>query len=191
VERSYRGGRVLLSVVPLDHSGRTNLTDLPAFAPLAHELVYYLAGARSGRYNLQPGQPLRYRPDGDEAPAAVTLHPPEGAAKPLAVERWPLVQEDTREPGVYRLEKANGQTVYYVVQPDSRESDLTPCADADREKVAELVPMTYRDSREPLVAEAEEMPPARELWWWFLFGVIGLLCVEVMLTRRLALSRSS
>src|SRR5262249_4149978 len=34
VERSFRGGRVLLSSVPLDNSGRTNLTELPAFAPL-------------------------------------------------------------------------------------------------------------------------------------------------------------
>jgi hypothetical protein len=189
VERSFRGGRVLLSTLPLDNSGRTNLTDLPAFAPLAHELIYYLAGARSAEYNLQPGQPLRYRPDGEETPQALRLHPPEGPARSLIAERWPLVYEETREPGVYRLEKSNGQMVYYVVQSDPRESDLTPCADADRQKVAELVPMTYREFRERLVAEGTEAPPARELWWWFLFGVIGLLCCEVWFTRRLAQSR--
>jgi hypothetical protein len=191
VERSYHGGRVLLSTVPLDNSGRTNLTDLPAFAPLAHELIYYLAGARSAEYNLQPGQPLRYHPENEPTPQAVRLHPPEGPARSLIAERWPLVVEETREAGVYRLERSNGQTVPYVVQADPRESDLTPCGDADRQKVAEIVPVTYREFRERLVADATDAPPARELWWWFLFGVVGLLCAEVALTRRLAVSRGT
>src|SRR5260221_313040 len=47
IERPYHNGRVILATVPLDNSWRTNLTDLPAFVPLAHELVYHLAGARS------------------------------------------------------------------------------------------------------------------------------------------------
>src|SRR5262249_8673830 len=65
VGRASHAGRVLLCTLPLDISWRTNLPALPAFAPLAHELVYYLAGARSAEYNLQPGQPVRYRPAGD------------------------------------------------------------------------------------------------------------------------------
>jgi hypothetical protein len=47
VERSFRLGRVILSTVPLDNSWRSNLPELPAFAPLIHELIYDLAGARS------------------------------------------------------------------------------------------------------------------------------------------------
>ena len=37
--------------MPLDNTWRTNVVELPAFAPLAHELVYYLAGARAATLN--------------------------------------------------------------------------------------------------------------------------------------------
>src|SRR5262249_17283322 len=104
VERPFRAGRVLLCSVPLDNSWRTTLTDLPAFAPLAHELIYYLAGARSAEHNLQPGQPLLYRPGVETPPGNVTLNPPDGEPKLLSAKSWPLVHEGTRETGVYRLE---------------------------------------------------------------------------------------
>src|SRR5205085_2477306 len=50
VEGRYRGGRVIVCTVPLDKSWVTNLPDLPEFPVLAHELVHYLAGVRSGEY---------------------------------------------------------------------------------------------------------------------------------------------
>jgi hypothetical protein len=53
VERAYQKGRVILCTVPLDNSWGTNVTRLPAFAPLAHELVYYLAGAHTALPNSQ------------------------------------------------------------------------------------------------------------------------------------------
>ena len=83
VEKSYGNGRVMLAAVPLDASWRTNLTTLPAFVPLAHELVYYLGGVRAAEHNLQPGQPIRYRPDSEEGLDALTFQMPEGEAKPL------------------------------------------------------------------------------------------------------------
>jgi hypothetical protein len=190
VERQYHSGRVLLCTVPLDNTWRTNLPDLPAFAPLAHELVYYLAGARSAEYNVQPGQPLRYRPAGDEPPGTVTVQPPEGEPKQVPAEHWPLTYQDTRDTGVYRLSIASGQLVSYVAQPDHRESDLTPCSDADREKVGQHVQVTYRDYRTPLTTkETADTSPPQELWWWFLLAVIALLCGEVWMTRRLVRNR--
>ncbi|HZT82721.1 MAG TPA: BatA domain-containing protein, partial [Gemmataceae bacterium] len=83
VEKPYRNGRVILAAVPLDRSWRTNLTDLPAFVPLAHELAYYLGGVRAAEHNLQPGQPIRYRPDSEEGIDALTLQAPQGEPKPL------------------------------------------------------------------------------------------------------------
>jgi hypothetical protein len=184
VERSFRGGRVVLCTVPLDHSWRTNLTDLPAYAPLIHELIYYLAGARSGEHNLRPGQPLQYRSPRAEPSSRVVLQPPEGDSKTLSFARGLLVYDDTQEPGVYRLRTAEGQTAYYVVQPDPRESDLTPCSATDREKVAKLVPAVYEQDAESLSATPTPMAHNQELWWWLLFGVIAFLCAEVWLTRR-------
>ena len=55
---------------------------------------------------------------------------------PCEAEIWSGTQ------GVYQLRTKDEQTVYYVVQPDPRESDLVPANDGDREKVAAQVPMT-------------------------------------------------
>ncbi|MBY0527758.1 MAG: VWA domain-containing protein [Gemmataceae bacterium] len=188
VERPFLNGRVLLATVPLDGSWRTNLPTLPAFPPLAHELVYYLAGARSARHNLQPGQVLRYQPTVEHAPGPLVLQPPQGEAKKLTAEQWPFDYRETRETGVYRLE-SDGRTSYYVVQPDARESSLVSCTQEDRDKVSKLVPMRYENERSELALALVQSTQRQELWLWFLIGVIGLLCVEVFLTRRIALNR--
>jgi hypothetical protein len=202
VERSYQKGRVILCTVPMDNSWRTNLPELPAFAPLAHELIYYLAGGRAAVHNFQPGQPLVYRPEPNEPPNALTLQPPEGDAKPLVfvpsagetgyaaqlrqeMDEAVVVYEQTHETGVYRLTVAGGRTVYYVSQADPRESDLTACTDADRQRVAQYLPMTYENEVEALQAALPDTLPRQELWWWFFVGVMVLLCGEVWLTRRI------
>ncbi len=109
VETTYKAGRVILCTVPLmnsrdnkDVSWDTNLTRLPVFAPLAHELVAYLAGnlstaEKSGvqiTYNLQPGQPLVFELDGGEAEDRITLEVPGGKPEPV-------VFEGARRPGVH------------------------------------------------------------------------------------------
>ncbi len=205
VEKAFRNGRVIVAAVPLDRSWRTNLTDLPAFVPLAHELVYYLGGVRAAEHNLQPGQPLRYRPESEEGIDALTLQPPEGDAKPLRFAsvtdgtaypaqllRQPtgsvVVFEGTRETGVYRL-KTPDQVIPYVVQPDPRESDLTPASDEERERVTKLVPMTYEDDRNKMLNEMTQATQRHEVWWLLLAGVVGLLCAEVLMTRWLVKNR--
>jgi hypothetical protein len=202
VERAVGAGRVLLCAVPLDNSWGTNLPDLPAFVPLAHELVYYLAGARSAEHNLRPGQPLRYRADTREIdPARFTLQPPGGAAHPLSTrpgvpDTYPaqvlpleraavLVYDDARETGVYRLVTPEGATVYYTVQPDARESDLTPCSEEERDRVSKLVPVQYENDRGIIVKPPPGQRRREDYWQYFLVGLIALLAFEVWMTRRM------
>jgi hypothetical protein len=206
VERAFHGGRVLLATVPLDNSWRTNLPDLPAFAPLAHELVYYLAGARAADHNVKPGQPLRYAQPFGESLDQLTLQLPDGPARPLAFDaetdsqvhkatlqrqaKGPVVVfEGTRETGVYRFKNNEGRTTYYVVQPDHQESDLTPSSDSDRERVAKLVPMTYQNDPDEANTDVGTQHERQEFWWAFLLGVIALLCGEVYMTRRIVRGR--
>jgi len=186
VEKAYRSGRVLLSVVPLDNSWRSNLPDLPAFAPLIHELVYYLAGTRAGNFNLQPGEPL-LPSTGEPSSGQLVLVPPRGPAQRLAAGQSPLLDAGQTEPGVYRLE-ADGKTTYYAVQADPRESVLTAASADEREAVRQLLPLTYEDdpSKLTLAAGGGQL----ELWSWVLCGVIVLLCAEVWLTRRITMNRS-
>jgi von Willebrand factor type A domain/Aerotolerance regulator N-terminal len=188
VERPYQAGRVLLCTVPLDNSWRTNLPEKLAFAPLAHELVYYLAGARAARHNVEPGQPLRFQPAGDERPDKLIIRPPQGEPKTENVISWPFDFRDTRYTGVYRMD-LDGRTTYFVVQPDPAESVLAPATEQEREKVAKLVPLKYENDRGNLSIALVASSHHQELWLWFLIGVVVLLCGEVWLTRRIALNR--
>jgi hypothetical protein len=206
VEKSFQGGRVLLCAVPLDNSWRTNLPDLPAFAPLVHELIYYLAGVRGVESNFAPGQPLRFRPAIHETPESCVLQPPEGEALPLAAQNpqrlrsYParllhssqgplLAYEHTADAGVYQITTKAGRTVYYVAQADVRESDLTPCSQAERDKVSQRLPVTYENDLAQVRQAQPERAPRQELWWSLLLGVIALLCGEVWMTRRVTKGR--
>ncbi len=205
IERAFKAGRVLVCSVPLDNSWGTNLTGLPAIVPLAHELVYYLAGARASEFNLQPGQPLRYRVETDAHLDGFTLEPPFGDTKPLRAgdptpDAYPaqvvhqprgesLVYTATRETGVYKLQTPESATIYYVVQPDARESNLAPATEADRERVAKLIPMNYQATGTDAAVLANLGPERQEFWWLLLVGVIVLLCSEVWMTRRMVKNR--
>ena len=50
-----RAGRLLQCAVPFDDSWGPELIRSESFLPLVHELVYYLAGACSAEFNLEPG----------------------------------------------------------------------------------------------------------------------------------------
>jgi von Willebrand factor type A domain/Aerotolerance regulator N-terminal len=187
VEKSFGKGRVIQSAVPLDNEWRTNLTDLGDYVRLTHELVYYLAAARSGDVNLEAKQPIVFRPADGELPGPVTVQPPEGSARRITVKDWPLVYDDTRETGVYKLTTDTGKVQYYVVQPDGGESDLTPCSDEDRAAVARLLKTTrYVTAPSEVLSQETDAETQIEFWWLLLLLVIALLAFEVRMTRRIS-----
>ncbi|HEX3152584.1 MAG TPA: VWA domain-containing protein [Gemmataceae bacterium] len=187
VEKNFGKGRVIQSAVPLDNGWRTNLTDLGDYVRLSHELVYYLASSRGGDVNLEARQPIVFRPSDGELPGPVTMQPPEGPARRVAVKEWPLVYDDTRDTGVYKLTTDTGKVQYYVVQPDGGESDLTPCSDEDRAAVARLLKTTkYVQTPQEVLSQEADPQTKLEFWWLLLLLVIGLLAYEVMMTRRIA-----
>jgi hypothetical protein len=256
-------GRVIVCAVPLDNSWRTNLVSeqVPAFTPLAHELIHYLAGTRATEHNLDPGQPLRYRlaqqssttgywllpppqseeyvakssqseeeyrqelaqrqkdPDGDPAKDAegvkvlvrkyeqklealrqrlgrplVSDTEDDSAGYPARVVEQAqgrlLIHEGMREPGVWAVLTPERELVYYAVQPDQREADLTPADEADREKVGKHVAFAYKNDVGDLLKSLSQERNRQEFWWWFLLGVVALLCGEVWLTRRIVKNRA-
>ena len=182
-ERRYKAGRVLLCSVPLDSSWGTNLTDLPAFVPLAHELVYYLAGARSAEFNLQPGQPIRYRLTSNAPPDGFRLQPPlerksrwilarrRRARFPAHVTAPPragtLVCDETRETGVYRLKTPEDQhrLLRRPVRPARVGLDRLHGRGARPrgQNPADAVP--ERPQRDPGARNPGEQ---RQDWWWVL-----------------------
>jgi hypothetical protein len=249
VEGRFRGGRVLLCTVPLqsaaderDEAWDTSLIKLPSFVPLLHELAYYLAGNLSAagpgnvriRYNLTPGQPLYYAPDGGVAEDRLTLAIPGQEPRPLVLEgpagpdvhRARLKRDaggsegsaagrqlvdfpGTYHTGVYTLRVPRRgdwlpaelgdffegtfrprHTVYYAVHSDDpAEFDLTPATAAERARVAAQVPMTYERDGDRLLGTLVRQADAQEMWWVLMLAVIGLLCAEVWLTRRISRAR--
>jgi hypothetical protein len=218
VEGPARPGRVLLCTVPLNPSWDTNFLGMAEFPVLAHEIVHYLAGLREGdygsrsaEYNLRQGQPIRFRLEG-ESWNDLTLQRPgeeplpmvfEGPRRPgvhrgqlLLTERSGtpgnhpvVVYPETHAAGVYRLRTGEGRIYYYVVQPEVEESNLEPCREQDWVKVREFLPMTYVTERDPRQSPLATELHTQELWWWLLVGVIGLLCGELWMTRRIARGR--
>jgi hypothetical protein len=149
---------------------------------------------------------LRYRLEAGDSLEQLVLQPPSGEARPLiregssedhgyavAIHQRPngtvINYELTGEAGVYRLSATGGRMVYFVAQPDPRESDLTPCTQLDRDKVSRLLPVTYENDREHVATALQGSEQKMDLWWWFLLGVVLLLCSEVWMTRRIAKGR--
>jgi hypothetical protein len=126
IEKSHKGGRVILCTAPLDRRWDSTLPNTWEFPILMHELAYYLAGSRSAA-----GTP-------------------------------PL---------------------------DLRESNLARCSDDDCRKVRERLPVRWHS--EPMSSGSTSVSDAtrQDLWWLLMLAVVGFLCLEVWMTRRLALAR--
>lgn len=191
VERSYQQGRVILAAVPLDGSWRSNITELPAFVPLVHEMVFYLAGGRASDTNLAPGQPIRFQPPHESPGGELRLRRPDGSQTIFPIESWPFVYDDTREPGVYTVLDRRETATYFVVPSDTRESQLAPLSDDDRAKVSTWLPQVrYVADLSELSEGWTEGASSVELWWPVLLLACALVFAEVAFTRRIARRRA-
>jgi hypothetical protein len=186
LERRYKQGRVILCTVPLDRRWSSNLPSAVEFPVLVHELMYYLAGTTQSASILRNGAPIRID-GGAPTPTPLTLRTPELPASDVEVPSWPWVCDNTGAIGVYQV-TVEGRTRSFVVPPDLRESDLTRCTADDWDNVRKRLAAAWiADADAPSVAEPDGH--REELWWMLLVGVVGLLCVEVWMTRRMALAR--
>jgi hypothetical protein len=102
-----------------------------------------------------------------------------------------LRQDGPRQTGVWYLRTPENVVVPYVVRTKKTdESDLTPASEEDRRKVAALFPgMKYQTDRSEMAAVWISEGHRQEIWWWLLLGLIGLLCMEVWMTRRIVQQR--
>ena len=185
IEKVFGDGRVILCTVPADRSRGSPLPSAWEFPVLVHELVYYLAGARADNWRLDDGQPLRVgAPANGSAPGRLIVQTPEVASKTVQVRDWPWTDADTGAIGLYRIEREDGTRQFFVVPPDLGESADRRCTDDEWSRVLRLLPMPSTTG-----ASVESAAGRHDLWWLFLVAVIGLLCSEVYITRRLARAR--
>ena len=195
VEQPYKEGRVLVCTVPLDRSWGATFPSLWDYPVFVHELVYYLADARSAQWNLQPGQPLRvpaqaFADEAGRPPERLLLVPPQGKPASRKVDARPWVFNNTGAVGPYRLQADQGQIQYFVVHGDGREADLTSCTEEDRQKVARWLPVSYGLENRSGDDSEGDRHLRQDLGWLFLVGVILLLCGEVWWTRGMVRRRA-
>ena len=76
-----------------------------------------------------------------------------------------------------------------VAPPDLRESDLKRCTDDDWRKVRERLPIVWHSEAMQTPSIESQDAHREEIWWLLLLAVLGLLCIEVWMTRRMALAR--
>ena len=185
VEKATGRGRVMICAVPLKDGWRTNLTTLPDYIRLIHELTFHLAGSRLSSTEWLTGGRLAYRPL-DEPPGPVTVFRPDGSARVVPVGSWPVVIEGFRDPGGYKLTTGTGRVQYVAMPAEPREADLTPIDDSDIAALHQIIgQVAIVTSPEHLQSRQDRGPQTREVRWLFLVAVLALLGVELWYTRRL------
>ncbi len=198
VERSQGRGRILALATSIDAEGGT-LPVNPDFVPLAHELIFHLSGGGDPLL-VRPGEPLIF-PLEAAPPAELTAleaETPGGEkAKAELLRGGGLVRariDDTTESGVYRLilPVPPGGVMYGAVARDARESDMTPLDRAEAAKLAEGWPLQYvTEAKEgELGLFGMEAGTRHEVWRYLILAVLGGLCLEIYLTRRLVRAQS-
>lgn len=186
IEKPHGKGRVVLATTPMSRQWESNFTNSWEFPVLLHNLVYHLAGVRAGETILNDGEPIRVSPPA--IPAHVTLASPEVRNQAFEVKTTPWIYENTGAVGSYEV-RSGKQLWPFFVAPDLRETDLARCSADDWRRVGERLSVAWQgESREPSSFE-EHQRRREDLWWVLLSVVVGFLCMELWMTRRMAMAR--
>ncbi len=186
IEKPFKAGRVMLATVPVDRRWDSTLPSASEFPIMMHEWMYFLAGGNQGTGILSNGVPIQLAPGG-VAPGQLTLKTPETDGIKIDVAQWPWTYGNTGAIGVYQARAADGRAWSFVVPPDLDGSNLTRCSADDVRQVRARLPIAWHaDTSEPTI---DADGSREELWWLFLAAVLGLLCLEVWMTRRLVIAR--
>jgi len=195
-------GSVLMMTSNIDTS-MNNLPTTPDYVPFLHEALFQMAASRVQR-NVRFGQPLIATVPNDDAPSDATTRnePRLSFATPydesLEAELRPDNQDwiaslpATRFPGVYELhetDKPEGKPLdAFVINYDHEEDNPEELTADDRARLIVNDRMTFVDSLDQLQKQMYGNESRSELWAWLLWLFLGLLLVEVWMTRRLVMN---
>ncbi len=187
-------GRILLLSGPLDTEGGT-LPTKSAYVSLLHEMLFYLAAAEYGSRNVQVGDRLVITISDDNATDNYQLRGPAQLDTKLQITGQPpqVRYAETHLPGLYTLQRFHKsragtesiKTTRFVVDYDRSEADLTPLTETEQEKLAADHKIQFVDSPDALEQQWLTDDSRTELWQLLLILMLGLLNLEIWLTRRL------
>lgn len=184
VEKGIGRGKVLLFTSTIDRDWN-DLAIQPAFLPLMHQLVRYLARApaRAAEPSTLIGQPREIKLESGDTRLEITLPSGKKRLFERLAGRVSLSFVDTIEPGLYRVAGAPDSGVwrprpaeFFIVNVDPAESDLQHAPPA---RITAL--------ERPLHHEVETgAAPRRRVELWHYLGLLLLvgLLVEALLLRK-------
>lgn len=195
IERNFGHGQVLLVSAPLDSDWST-FPAKPDYVPFLHEALFHLVSSGRTSRNVAVGEPLLLPVTRDFDKSAFVFRGPGMLVLPVTLsgdELRPLAKlDDTSIPGIYALVPAkDGQPVPgtagepCIVNFDRKESDLTALTQEQRDLLQGKDRLKIVTSLDELRTKMFANNSKAEFWQLMLLLMLGLLVVEVWLTRRL------
>lgn len=186
VERQFGLGKVILVASGATTEWNT-LPLKPAFLPMIHQLVAYLATGTDGTRNGTVGEPLVKPLPLSEASRKVTISDPSAAktsVKPLVDERGATVTlEHPAKAGFYHLDVQGGTQDVFAVNRDVKESDLKSLSQEALKKVLTGFDWGWIGLNEDLVSALTRARQGVELWRHLLLAALLLMALETMLAQ--------
>ena len=191
-EKAFGKGRVLVTSFPAD-ADWSNWTSDPSYLIAMQELVRYMSSDRGDRGSLRVGQPLKQAidltvyeldatltgPNNREANLQATMD--ESSAGGNATEAiWRFDYPQTNKQGFYSLKlnrrEGGSETVLFAANTHPGEGDL-------RQVDLTLMKRNLGDANVQVLDLQEAASLAgestqTELWWYLLWGLVGVLCCE-------------
>ncbi len=188
-EKAYGTGRVLCFTSTIDREW----TDLPihgVYLPFLYEAIKYLALKRTdekpgyrigdlaelGGYQLPPGtEAAVFNPAGEENRTEIN-------------ENGGIIYDATEQPGIYSVHISGEQPHYFVVNPDTIESDLTT---RDPEELTSMLASgekavpTAVVTAETITRYHGEVEKNQGVWWYLMLGVFLLAVGEMFIANRI------
>ncbi|MCC2668265.1 MAG: N-terminal double-transrane domain, partial [Armatimonadetes bacterium] len=186
VEKTFGLGKLIL-VSSTANTQWNSLPLKPAFLPLIHQLVAYLATGADGTRNGRVGEPLVKPLPLSEAGRRVTVSAPSGdrtALKPLVDDRGATVTvEQPARAGFYRLAVDQGTQDLFAVNRNTEESDLRALDQGALKRLIPVSEWTWIGLNENLLGALNQARQGVELWRYLLLGALGLMVMETMLAQ--------
>ena len=187
VQRPFGDGLVIQVATACD-ADWSNLPMRPSYLPLMQQLITTIASQVAPPCNIKAGEPAIALLPGDAAGVPLSLVAPDGTrhtVRPVARGTHSLVQFGrTRRPGIYTLTGPDAQGLHFVAQTSREESDPRLLDPEQIEKLAADLGAELVDSGAEYVELDKTRRHGREVWRFLLFGVMGLMFVELILQQR-------
>jgi hypothetical protein len=163
------------------------VSDLPyraIFAPLVHRSISFVhSKSKAGSDSLFTGDRLRFQVPAELLATTLTLQRPDQRSERLtavsqgAPGHW-VTYSPTDSPGIYQLSSSQNILSQWAVNIPLSERELQPL---ENEQLEKRFAMRTLEPSGSLAQSIREQRSGKELWSYFIWAALLLLCVEMLL----------